>query len=1031
MNKIFISLSFIFCTFWTSLSAQKNELQESSLMKYQEAMDLFSKDKYASAIPLFEAFISTHNSSHELYESARFHGATSALRLFQKNADVQVTNFLFDFPNSVYYQAAYLELVDYYYIKHQWKKVLQYLPQADLSALSPEERSKYIFKLGYGYFMQAEYKKASNQFYELLNSPSEYQAPATYYYAHIAYDQKDYATALTYFRKIESNPKFTFLAPYYIAHVFYLQKKYSDLIEYTENKIDSLVPERKQEMIRMLGEAHYQLKNYPKAVEYLRQLSTSTREEQYHLAFALYKNKNYSEAVESFKQTLLDGDSLDQMVYYHLADCYIQLHQKKYAFQSFSDAYKLTFDKSIQEESLFALAKLSYETSLDPYQESVRHLTSFIKNYPKSDKIKDAYSYLLNIFLMTNNYKLAIDELEKMDLKSPAFQEAYQRVCYNYAIEFYQFKNYDQAVVYFQKAQMFQSNKNITALSSYWTAETYYQQHQYTQAISQYEAFIYKPGAVLLPEFAKAHYNLGYACIHEKDFTNALVWFRKYLEDDEILDSLTYTDALLKVADIYYTNKEFNTSLVYYQKSMSSPPYKTDYALYQSAILQGVLGRTSDKKTSLENLVSKYENSIHIPEAKLQLAKIYYDQQDINSSLRFIDQVIIGYPNTASFQKAFLEKAQIYFNTNQTELALDAYKKYVANFPNYQDAQIALQQIKKIYTETNRFNDYTSYVSSLQFVNLTQASMDSTAYETAYYQFVENRCDHAIRGFQEYIVETDKKVYPGIFSTQAHFYRAECYFSQNEYKRAIDDYEYVINQPYSIYSEKSLVKATRILYSDKRYADALKHYVTLEEVAQFSDNAWEAKLGQMRCHYKLGNFDASIHNSNKILANTQCKEEERLEALYISGKSAEEKEDFIMAIQQYGKLLEYKTSVYYSEVLYQYAYILFRQNKWTESEAKVNDLLNGDLINKHFMAKGLMLLSDIYVGKKDYLQAKHTLQAVIENHDEPAVVSIAQEKLQAVNALEEKEKPKPQTTSPKSLEIDLNGDEKEVSGEDL
>lgn len=1000
MTKLLCSIIFVFCSF--ILQAQKTELIISYLDKFNEAADLFQKQKYAHAIALYDELLLDSQLPAELKEQSSFYSAWSSLELYQKNSDQKARQFLFDYPHSILKNKLMLRLSDFYYMKHHWLEAQQAILAADLTSLSETERIEYTFKLGYSYFMQKQLKKASNCFFQLLNHPSDYQASATYYYAHIAYEQSDYPVALDNFKKIENHPKFSSLAPYYISHIFYYQQKYSELIEYLENKVDTLVPERKQEVYRMLGESYYNIQEYKRAVPYFKELKTASREEKYHLAYALYKSGEYTQASEAFKESIVDGDSLDQIIYYHLAECYLKTNQNKFAFQAFLKAHEISADTQLQEDALFSLAKLSFQSSLDPYDEANQYLKEFIKKYPNSPRVSEAYQYLLNIFLMTNNYSMAIGEMEKLSMVSPSFQEAYQRACYNYALTFFQQRQWSQTIENLQKSQKYKTQKEIYALSFYWLAETYYQQKDYLKASTFYQEFKYKAGAIMLNELSLANYNLGYCFFHLKDYAKSLTFFRSFVENKEVTDSIKLSDALIKMADIHYINKDFNTSMSFYQRALSESIYRTDYVSFQKAILYGLLGDQLNKKSTLQAFVKNFDYSTYIPEAKINLARIYAADNQPSDALKLYDQMISFYPNTSVFQKAMIEKAQLLFNLNQNDQALEAYKSYIAQFPNYQDAQVALQQVKKIYSESNKLQDYTQYVSSLGFVNITASSLDSTAYETAYFQYVESNQEQAIKGFSDYLSEVDKKIYPGIFSTQAHFYRAESFYSKNQYLKALSDYEFVISKPFSIYSEKSLVKATRILWNEKQYANALKYYVTLEQTAQFKENVLEALQGQMRSHFKLTNFDGASHVAEKMISTQEISEQDLIEAKYIAGKSYQELGKNEKALMYYQQIIQSKGSVYYSEVMYQLAYLQFQSNQHTQAESTLQELLNAETLNKHYMARGLMLWSDVYVAKNDLFQAKQTLLTVIENHDEPALIDIAREKLNAVLQLEEK-----------------------------
>ncbi|MBK8672229.1 MAG: hypothetical protein IPN93_04325 [Bacteroidetes bacterium] len=79
------------------------------------------------------------------------------------------------------------------------------------------------------------------------------------------------------------------------------------------------------------------------------------------------------------------------------------------------------------------------------------------------------------------------------------------------------------------------------------------------------------------------------------------------------------------------------------------------------------------------------------------------------------------------------------------------------------------------------------------------------AYLAAETQFSKGNFEGALKGFNNYLIS-----YPnGYFALPAHFYRAECFYRNNEFDKAALDYDFVTAQPISRFTEKR--------YQDKRW----------------------------------------------------------------------------------------------------------------------------------------------------------------------------------------------------------------------
>ena len=120
--------------------------------------------------------------------------------------------------------------------------------------LKKEEQAEYYFKKGYAHFQLEEYESAANAFYEIKDTDNPYVSAARYYYAHIAYLNKNYETASQNFKKIEHDPQFGSLVPYYLTQIYYKQEKYEVLLDYAPAVLDSAPAKREEEIKKLIGD---------------------------------------------------------------------------------------------------------------------------------------------------------------------------------------------------------------------------------------------------------------------------------------------------------------------------------------------------------------------------------------------------------------------------------------------------------------------------------------------------------------------------------------------------------------------------------------------------------------------------------------------------------------------------------------------------------------------------------------------------------------------------------------------------------
>ena len=73
--------------------------------------------------------------------------------------------------------------------------------------------------------------------------------------------------------------------------------------------------------------------------------------------------------------------------------------------------------------------------SYNPYDEAINAFHEFIDTYLNTDDAKEAYEFLLKVYLTTKNYDDALTSLEKIKDKDPRMQSAYQIIVFNRAVE--------------------------------------------------------------------------------------------------------------------------------------------------------------------------------------------------------------------------------------------------------------------------------------------------------------------------------------------------------------------------------------------------------------------------------------------------------------------------------------------------------------------------------------------------------------------------------------------------------------------
>jgi TolA-binding protein len=991
----------LLCVVSHLVSGQKTTIYNDQNANYNTALELYDKEKFSAAQEIFSTVLkNSEDRKSEITVNAQYYHAICALELFNIDAENLLIEFIYAFPESPKVKLAYFHLGRYKFRKKKYDEATNWFNKMDIYDLNDAELAEYYFKRGYSYFQEEQLEKASKAFYEIKDADTKYTSPSRYYYGHIAYLQKKYQSALETFLSLSNNEKFAPIVPYYITQIYFLQKKYAQVIEYAPALLENSIPKRAPEIARLIGEAFYHTKQYEKAIPYLKSFNkqrayAANRADKYQLGYAYYKAENYTQAIEWFKKSISKEDSLSQAAHYHLAECYLNNGEKKYAQTSFRVASDISFDPQIKEDALFSFAKISYELSLHPYNDAIVAFEEFINTYPNSTKLSNAYEFLIAVYYTTKNYKAALVSLENIKKLDLQLEEAYQKIAYYRGIELFNNRKYSEAILHFNKSDKYLSNKKIKADNSYWRAEANYRLNDYQAAIGGFKKYIYEPQAIIANDVNKAHYGIGYSYFKLKEYEKANQWFRKYLQNDTEASSKTTNDALNRIGDCFYINKKYKAAIEYYDKAAMLGLDKSDYSLYQSAVANGVIGNYKDKENLLITLISRDQKSHLTDDAIFQLGKTQEILTETDKALVNFQLLISEHPNSPYLKQALIKEGLIYYNKKADDKSLIAFKRVVRDYPNTPEANEAVQQIKKIYIDKGELESYEVYLSSVGGADSSAQVMDADYYVVAEAKYMKGNCTEAVNEFDRYLEK-----YPnGTHLLNAHFYKADCEFKSGFENEALIDFNYVLAQPKNKFTETSLVNAAQINMNLGKIEDALNNYNQLEYLADAPSNVFKAQVEQMRLNFQLNNLEAALKYCAFVINKDVDDTKLITEAHLIYGKIAMSQDDYNLALTEFATAAS-SSNEFGAEGQYNVAYIIHMRSEYDNCEAEVFSLTKKFTAYGYWIDKSLILLADNYTAKEDLFQAKITLKNVIDKSTFPELISSASGKLEKIEAQE-------------------------------
>jgi len=989
-------------------TSQQTVIYSEPMATYTKALDLFDVQRYSAAAHLFEQVSKTSPAESNMKIDADYYSAVCEMYLFHDDSEKRMIGFIAMHPQSPRVKKIDFLLGNYAYRNRKFKDAVTWYAKVEPENLDKDEQQEFYFKKGYSCFHQNQYDSAKRDFAEVKDMGNTYSPAAMYYYSYIAYKQGNYQTAINGFLTLKKDPKFGTTIPYYIAQLYYLQGNYDKVPEAVIPLIDSA---KKPDALfnadqtnQLIAESYYHLNKYKEAIPYFVKFSNggSLMEAQaYELAYSYYSTANYKESIHWFQNAAYGNDSLGQNALYYLACAYLKIGNKQSASSQFYAVYKMNYNPKLKEDALFNYAKLSYEIAFDPFNEAIQAFNQYLTDYPNSPHREEVYRYLVNVYLGTRNYPAALESLDKIKNWDTQLQSVYQRLTYYRGVDLFNNNQMGMAATYFDNSLKYNFDQKLHLQAFYWKAEALYREKKYDDAIKAYNTFIEQPEAFSTKEYGLALYGIGYAYFETKDYENANIAFRKYV-DKEQDDKKRLSDAYNRIGDSYFVRRDFESSVPYYTKNIDLNLYDMDYASYQKALALGVMHNLPEKISTLEAFLKQYPKSSYRPSAMVELANTYELNNQHDQALAEYQMVLDNYPNSQFTNHCLLQKGMIYFNQNKNEDAQSAWNAVVVRDKNSAEGAEALNHIKMLYTTSGQIDKLQSYFKA-NGVNLSQSTLDSATFSVVKSEYLAENYTKAVPDINSYLQQ-----YPqGAFVGEARFYRAECMYRQKSYDSAYTDYAFILKLPKSYYTETALAKASRIAYDKKNYAQALDYYNQLIPIAQFPANLTNAKIGKMRCDFFLNKYDATIGAADTVLQTPQMDKQIYAEADLLKAKSYLQKGTNDSAEANFRHVIALTNSEMEAESKYNVAYIEYLKNDVPSSEKMIFDLVNQEPSYPTWMAKGLILLSDDYVKANDNFQAKQTLNTVIDNATDTTNVNMAKRKLVDITNSEKATLPKP------------------------
>lgn len=949
---------------------------------FVEGKELFSLKNYSGCIDKLEAY-KQHSTDADLIQEADYMLVYSAYEQGRPNTVELLKDYQDVYPASRHADEVNFLIGSAHFGQGEYQKAIFWFNESNIDMLSPEQQEAYCFRLAYSLLQTGDMEKARAYFARIEQIGTKYREASTYYVAYIDYATGKYNNALVEFTGLKDLPDYKERSLYYITQIYFIQNKYEKVISEGKDLLASYPDsENNSEVYRIMGNAYYHLGNEEQAIYMLSKYVSSTNEplrgDLYILGVCYYNKGNYSSAVNALGRTVRENDALSQNAYLYLGQSYLKLKDKNNARMAFEAAATSSFDKQVKEAAMYNYALLIHETAFTGFGESVTIFEDFLNDFPNSkyaDKVND---YLVEVYLTTKNYQAALNSIDKIKHPSTKILEAKQDILFQLGTQAFTNMELDKAVDLFSRAiSLGAYNLESRNDAYFWRGESYYRQGEYNKAISDYRTYLNNTRQRNTDMYALAHYNLGYSYFKLKEYGEALNRFRQYVNLESNQQTPAYADAYNRIGDCLFHNRQFAMAEENYTRAAQLQPSAGDYSVYQKGFLLGLQKDYKGKISVMDRLIREFPESQYVDDALFEKGRSYVLLDNNQAAAASFEQLMRDFPQSSLARKAGVQLGLIYFNDNQPEKAAEAYKSVISNYPGSEEAKVALQDLKSVYIELNDINSFAAYANSLGGnVRFEVSEQDSLTYLAAEKLFMRGDNEGARRSLTNYL-----QTFPqGAFSSNANFYLASIAFAKNEQEEAKRLFSLVLESGDTKFREESWARKAEIEYLDKDYAAAMESFKHLQAVAENPENKEAAKLGLMRCAELTGLPQEALLAANDLLKEPKLSPEIMAEARYVRAKAYISLKQENKALADLKEISKDTRTVHGAEAKYLLAQLYYDNKDDKNAETVLMNFIENGTPHQYWLARGFILLADIYIRQGDDFQARQYLTSLQNNY---------------------------------------------------
>lgn len=976
--------------------AQKTAWYSQPEHLFNRGKEMFLEGNYVGAQQLLEKFTGESNDAY-LKEEAAFMTAASSFHRGEENGGDILIAFLATYPETIHRHQANFLIGSSHFGKKEWDLAGQRFNLVDIDYLTLPEQEDYSFRTAYTQLQLGNHAEAVRLFGLLSQNSSKYRDAADFYLGYIDYSNGNHTAALRRFERLKDHPEYREEVAFFTAQAAFFDGRTDEALRLTESFVNRYPRSGHiTEAYRILGNGYYRKGEVSVAIpyyeKYLEGIEKPLRGDAYFLGLSYFETANYSKAVQMFQLAVGESDELSQNAQLQLGQTYLRLNQKQSAQMAFEAASRTNFNPQVRETAMFNYALLAHETNFSVFSESITLFENFLREYPNSPYKNQVNDILAETFLTTKDYNAALKAINRINNPGRRILEAKQTVLFQLGAQAFINGNMNEAIQQFNNSINLGNQDTKTRNNAwFWRGETYYRLGNYSNASGDFRQFT-QNASPSDENFALGYYNLGYALFKQQQYSQAVNAFRQYISVEKTKNRPEYADALNRVGDSYYFNRNFNEAEHYYAQAADVNPSAADYAAFQKAFVMGLQRDYQGKITALDNLMRNYPKSQYFDDALYEKGRALTMLNRENEAITVLQRLVNEFQGSPLAGQGGVQLGQLYFNSGNHAQSIAAYKNVISRFPGSDDARNALLSLETVYRDNNDIDSYVKYANSLPGgMRITQSRQDSLTYLAAESAYMRGNKADAESSLTRYL-----QTYPnGAYTSDAHYHLGVIADEKKNQNLALSHFRKVIDSGNVKFLDNALVYAAQTEFGNRNFRQALADYSHLANSARNAANKQSGQIGVVRTQSQLGEYHEAARAATELLSNSNLSPQTVVEGRYLRGKAYQQVNETDNATADFQFVANDTRNIYGAEAQFILADIYFQRKSYDRAEAQVKEFMQKGTPHQYWMARALIVLSDTYLAKGDAFNARQYLESLQSNYkgDEADIKQMINERL--------------------------------------